>query len=95
MSLETMGLMGVLLHGAGFVGILGGGAAVGLVAAQWLERPICPGCAWRAAALGLSLPFSARRSRLSPQPRYVRALFLFAFYLLVCQRCSRIHHGLN
>jgi ACS family glucarate transporter-like MFS transporter len=56
MSLETMGMMGVLLHGAGFIGILGGGAL-----SDWLLRNGWSAQFARARlagfGVGLSLPF--------------------------------------
>ena len=77
MSLGTMGLMGVLVHGAGFIGILGGGAL-----SDWLLRN-----GWNAQfararlagfGVGLSLPFLLGAAIVPSTTMCV--LFLIVFY---------------
>ncbi len=79
MSLETMGLVGILLHGAGFVGILGGGAV-----SDWLLRK-----GWSAEfararlagfGVGLSLPFLLAASLVPSTPLSVLCLVSFYFF---------------
>jgi ACS family glucarate transporter-like MFS transporter len=79
MSMGLMSWMGVILHGAGFVGILGGGAI-----SDWLLRT-----GWSAQfarirlagiAVALSLPFLL--SAASVPSNTVCVILLFLFYLL-------------
>lgn len=79
MSLETMGLLGVLLHGAGFAGILGGG-----VVSDWLLRKGWSAQFARARlagfGVGLSLPFLLTASLVPSTTLSVLCLVSFYFF---------------
>ena len=79
MSLETMGIMGVFLHGAGFIGILSGGAL-----SDWLLRNGWSAQFARARlagfGVGLSLPFLLGAAIVPSTTVCVLLLIVFYFF---------------